>query len=214
MIFLEELEAVDRQGQVLKVVERNELLAEMAHDFDQTGDNNFAVRVVHIMLARSNGKWLIVQRGNTTQNPFMWDMTVGGHIKAGDIWDESALREVEEEIGVTSKIVSLLDYPKVLASADLTKTAIMRLIDLDPWYQAPMTRRDDGKVWKKRECQAVYVGVYDGPISFPDGEAQNVQEVHPDELEALMAKDPTHYMSFLKMFLERYRYYLTPPVLK
>lgn len=210
--MVEELEALDRFGNILKVMERNALLAEMANDFDQTGDNKFALRVVHIMLARSNGKWLIVQRGNTTQNPFMWDMTVGGHIKAGDSFDESALRETEEEIGVKSQIVSIMDYPKTVAATDLTKTAVMRLIDLDPWYQAPMTRRDDGKKWKKRECQAVYVGLYDGPISFPDGEAQNVQELTPNELQDVISKDPDHYMSYLKMFLERYQYYLTKTI--
>lgn len=57
---------------------------------------------VHIWLYTSDGKVLLQQRGRDKDiNPLLWDVSVAGHIRAGEAIETSALREVEEEIGLS-----------------------------------------------------------------------------------------------------------------
>lgn len=57
---------------------------------------------VHIWCYTPNGQILIQQRGeNKTTHPLLWDVSVAGHVGAGEDIKTSALREVKEEIGLT-----------------------------------------------------------------------------------------------------------------
>ena len=55
----------------------------------------------HIWFYTSDGKILLAQRaGSKTICPLLWDVSVAGHIGAGEDIYEGALREVKEEIGL------------------------------------------------------------------------------------------------------------------
>ena len=57
---------------------------------------------VHIWFYTAKGELLIQQRGkNKDTNPLLWDVSVAGHVGAGESIAISAVREVEEEIGIT-----------------------------------------------------------------------------------------------------------------
>lgn len=57
---------------------------------------------VHIWLYTKSGEILLQQRGkNKPTYPLLWDVSVAGHIGAGEEIKVSALREIEEEIGLT-----------------------------------------------------------------------------------------------------------------
>ena len=56
---------------------------------------------IHVWLYTSNGYLLIQKRGKDKKSyPLLWDVSVAGHIGAGEDIVQSALREVEEEIGL------------------------------------------------------------------------------------------------------------------
>lgn len=56
---------------------------------------------VHVWLYTKEGKVLIQQRGKDKDtHPLLWDVSVAGHIGAGEDIELSAVREVEEEIGL------------------------------------------------------------------------------------------------------------------
>ena len=56
---------------------------------------------VHVWLYTHNGLLLIQKRGRYKKSfPSLWDVSVAGHIAAGENIIESALREVEEEISL------------------------------------------------------------------------------------------------------------------
>ena len=58
-------------------------------------------QTVHVWFYTSDGKVLIQQRGkNKDTHPLLWDVSVAGHIGAGESIETAALREVEEEIGL------------------------------------------------------------------------------------------------------------------
>jgi isopentenyldiphosphate isomerase len=56
---------------------------------------------VHIWFYSGNGKVLIQQRGRHKQtHPLLWDVSVAGHVEAGESIPAAAIREIKEEIGL------------------------------------------------------------------------------------------------------------------
>ncbi|MFS4457113.1 NUDIX hydrolase [Maribacter sp. 2304DJ31-5] len=59
---------------------------------------------VHVWLYTRQGELLLQQRGkNKDTYPMLWDVSVAGHIGAGESITASAIREIEEEIGLHIK---------------------------------------------------------------------------------------------------------------
>ena len=72
---------------------------------------------VHVWLYTNNGQILLQKRSKTKDtHPLLWDVSVAGHIAAGEDIEESALREVQEEIGLS------------LATNDLQKIGIFKSV--------------------------------------------------------------------------------------
>lgn len=56
---------------------------------------------VHVWCFTSNGQILVQQRGkNKDTHPLLWDVSVAGHVGAGEMVEVAAVREVQEEIGL------------------------------------------------------------------------------------------------------------------
>ncbi len=56
---------------------------------------------VHIWFYTLDGRVLIQQRAaNKETHPLLWDVSVAGHVGAGENIEEAAVREVHEEIGI------------------------------------------------------------------------------------------------------------------
>ena len=72
---------------------------------------------VHIWFFTEDGNVLIQQRAeNKNTFPLLWDVSVAGHIAAGEKIVNAAVREVKEEIGVR------------IAESDLQKTGIFKAV--------------------------------------------------------------------------------------
>src|SRR5580700_3959092 len=56
----------------------------------------------HVWILNRKGQILIQRRSPKKENwPNLWDVSVAGHISAGEAPVEAALREAQEELGVT-----------------------------------------------------------------------------------------------------------------
>ncbi|MFH6604236.1 NUDIX domain-containing protein [Maribacter algicola] len=63
---------------------------------------------VHIWFYTKNGQLLIQQRAKTKDtHPLLWDVSVAGHVGAGEDIELSAIREIQEEIGLAVSINGL-----------------------------------------------------------------------------------------------------------
>ncbi|MET6992040.1 NUDIX hydrolase [Sediminicola arcticus] len=72
---------------------------------------------VHIWFYNKNGEILIQQRAASKEtHPLLWDVSVAGHIGAGENIELSAIREISEEIGLN------------VLEADLIKVGVFKSI--------------------------------------------------------------------------------------
>jgi isopentenyldiphosphate isomerase len=87
----ERVDIVDRNDNVLYQCTRKEMRAKV-----------LCHRAVFIAVVNSSGELLIHQRSALKDLwPSYWDIAVGGVVAAGESYDSAALRELDEEVGIT-----------------------------------------------------------------------------------------------------------------
>lgn len=74
-------------------------------------------RAVHVFVLDSTGRLLIHQRSPTKEEfPNVWTSSCSGHVSAGETYDQTAPRELQEELGIAG--VTLERLQKFAACAD------------------------------------------------------------------------------------------------
>lgn len=88
------VDIVDEHDTVIDTVTRREMrVGRLRH------------RAVYIAVQNSDGKLFVHQRSfDKDVRPGAWDIAVGGVVGAGESYDVAAVRELEEEIGVTGVV--------------------------------------------------------------------------------------------------------------
>lgn len=104
-------------------------------------------RTVHIWVVRKNenGAWEILLQKRSAQKesfPLCYDTSAAGHVGAGDSYEASAYRELQEELGI-SAMPEELDY-------------------IGTYYKEDLERQFHGKPFLNKEASAVYV--YQGNV--------------------------------------------------
>lgn len=74
--------------------------------------NNLRHRAIHILIFNSLGELFLQKRSRwKDRHPLLWDSSAAGHVEAGEDYDETAARELEEEIGVTTELTRVAKLP-------------------------------------------------------------------------------------------------------
>jgi 16S rRNA (adenine1518-N6/adenine1519-N6)-dimethyltransferase len=109
------LPAQDVHGEMFDVVdERDQVLRQASRH--EVHKNGWLHRAVHIFVFNRAGELFLQKRSRWKDaHPSRWDSSAAGHLNAGDDYEETALREVREEMGVEVERVELL--AKIEASA-------------------------------------------------------------------------------------------------
>jgi 16S rRNA (adenine1518-N6/adenine1519-N6)-dimethyltransferase len=69
-------------------------------------------RAVHILLFNELGEVYLQQRSRSKDRyPLKWDSSVSGHVTAGETYDETAQRELNEELGVSLPLRKVAQLP-------------------------------------------------------------------------------------------------------
>jgi isopentenyldiphosphate isomerase len=140
------VEEVDVDGTVLRVVTRAQMRAESLRH-----------RCTYIGVVDSSGRLLVHQRSADKEvHPSAWDIAAGGVCTAGEGWDDSARRELAEELGIDAPIEHL---------------------GHGTWEEPGGRAALVGHVYLARS---------DGPFAFSDGEVVQARFVDRAELDALL----------------------------
>lgn len=78
----------------------------------QVHGNNLLHRAVHILIFNEAGEVYLQQRSHSKdRHPFKWDSSAAGHVSAQESYDETARRELKEELGVNVPLQKILQLP-------------------------------------------------------------------------------------------------------
>ena len=92
--MLELLDVVNQQDEVIGQAERAEIY-----------QKRLCHRIVHVLIFNSQNQMALQLRSDQVSFcPNHWSTAVGGHVQAGENYEEAALREFQEEVGKTSQI--------------------------------------------------------------------------------------------------------------
>ncbi len=96
----ERVDILDAQGNPFRTATRTEMR-----------QNRLPHRCTYILVKNSLGEFFVHQRTFTKDVfPGYWDITLGGVVAAGESFDQGAVREVEEELGVAGALQSLFSF--------------------------------------------------------------------------------------------------------
>lgn len=90
--------------EILYIVDENDNVKGQAPK-DIIYKEKYTHRIVHILVFNKKGQMALQLRTkNCLFCPNCWSTSVGGHVKAGETYEEAALREYKEELGVVSNL--------------------------------------------------------------------------------------------------------------
>ncbi|MDQ3120662.1 MAG: 16S rRNA (adenine(1518)-N(6)/adenine(1519)-N(6))-dimethyltransferase RsmA [Verrucomicrobiota bacterium] len=74
--------------------------------------DNLRHRAVHILIFNQKGELFLQKRSrHKDRHPCVWDSSAAGHVDAGENYDETAIRELQEELGVTTSLERVVKLP-------------------------------------------------------------------------------------------------------
>jgi len=147
----EVFEIVDETGRVVGAAPRSR-----CH-----GDPTLAHRVAHVFVRSSSGGYFLQKRSAAKRiQPGKWDTSVGGHLAQGESYEEAALRELAEELGVelargpdgAFPLAHLHDY--VWRSEVETEHVRTYLLVHDGPFRLHPVEIADGRFWSPDELRA------------------------------------------------------------
>jgi 16S rRNA (adenine1518-N6/adenine1519-N6)-dimethyltransferase len=97
----ESFSVVDGRDQVVGAAPRGQVHA-----------NNLLHRAVHMLIFNSSGEIFLQLRSRwKDRHPLAWDSSAAGHVNAGEEYDQSAARELREELGIDIPLVRIAKLP-------------------------------------------------------------------------------------------------------
>jgi 16S rRNA (adenine1518-N6/adenine1519-N6)-dimethyltransferase len=107
--------ALSIEDECLPVVDKNDRILRRARRSEVHGDN-LRHRAVHMLIFDQTGAVYLQQRSRSKdRHPLKWDSSAAGHVATGERYEETAQRELEEELGINVPLEKILELP---ASAD------------------------------------------------------------------------------------------------
>jgi len=101
------LTQVDQNNKVIGGIERGK-----AH-----ASKEICYRTIFVLVINEKNEVLLQKRSPTKDlYPNCWDLSVGGHVAYGDSYEVTALRELDEELGIKADMNELIDKGKVLVT--------------------------------------------------------------------------------------------------
>src|SRR6266496_5076061 len=103
--------ALAMENERFPVVDKNDRILRYARRSDVHG-NNLLHRAVHILIFNQAGDVYLQQRSRwKDRHPLKWDSSAAGHVSAAESYDETARRELKEELGVSVPLQKFLKLP-------------------------------------------------------------------------------------------------------
>lgn len=117
-------DVVDPEDRVIATARRQDVHA-----------NGLLHRAVHIMVCRKNGDVFLQKRSMEKDcHPGVWDSSASGHLDSGEHYENAAIRELWEELGIH---VQAVEQVGALAASEITGWEFVRIYRIR--HEGPFT---------------------------------------------------------------------------
>jgi len=82
------------------VVNEKDVVMFYARDKTELHSNNCKHRAIHIFIETFGRGFVIQLKGKNSENAGKWSSAVSGHVERGESYEEAAIREAKEELGL------------------------------------------------------------------------------------------------------------------
>ena len=147
--------------------------------------NGWYHNTIHLWLYTAQGEILLQQRSHKKAiHPLLWDVSVAGHIDAGETFKQAALRECEEEIGLKLSKKQLKKIGVFLHKSEYMNGAI-----------------------KDYEFHQVFIAQFHGSLDLLTPQAEEVEAlklVNPESFLQLLSNSSTnsHFIESNKAYYQ------------
>jgi len=204
------LEVYDLKDNLIKVEERKKFYSDIRKEFSEKGKISKKVKAIRLLLMNSEGRIYLQKRSRIkSENPGLYDKTVGGHVSAGDTFDMTVIRECAEELGFPAAILSPEDFDRASKVTDLGVVGIFKKIDYVSDFES-VRLTANGDKFIQPFMNAFYLGYYDGSIRFSDGESTGIEVFSFDELNEELKNQPDKFTEDIKFMVRKYEKFLKP----
>lgn len=208
----EELEIYDLDDGFLHVQDRKQFYNEIKEEFERTGKITRQVKTIRLFLMNSQGRIYLQKRSKLKgENPGLIDKTVGGHVTKDDSFDMTCIRECAEELGFPASILPEEAFNKAIRVTDLNIVGIVKRVDHISNFQSVRITKEGNRFVQPHLCR-FYIGYYDGPIKFVDGESSGVEAFSLEELKEEIKNNPERFTEDIKFMIKKYEHLLKPVI--
>ena len=142
---------------------------------------------VHVWIQNSKKELLIQKRGlNKTSHSSMWDISVAGHISAGENSIEAAMRETEEEMGISFDKEEFIFLETIISNSVLNDGTYLNNEFQDIYFVESDHAISDYKPQESEVSEIKFIPVQDLKKIISNNNPTFVP--HPKEYEILFKK--------------------------
>ena len=147
----------DKDNELLDLVDdRNRIVGQVPRG-SVHGNPSLQHRAVHVFVRNRNGDLFLQKRSaNKRIQPGKWDTSIGGHVEAGQSYEEAACKEAAEELGIAPQDCLPLQFSHEYIWKSEVETEHVHTYMLD--YEGPFKLQpeeiSEGRFWSLREMKS------------------------------------------------------------
>lgn len=201
----EKLEIYDLNSELIKIDDRDKFYTEIKEEFNKSGKITKKVKSIRLLLMNSAGRIYLQKRSKLkSENPGLYDKTVGGHVSAGDSFDMTVIKECAEELGFPAAVLAQEEFERAIKVTDLNIIGVFKKIEHLPDFESKRIISSGAEIIQPY-MSSMYLGYYDGPIRFADGESSGIEVFSLDELQEEIKNNSEKFTEDIKFMVGRYK---------
>lgn len=192
IIMSERIQTFNPDWEFAWIQDKKEFYINQDRELEENWNISLAAWSASCFLVNKEWKVYIVRRWVTQDSSGLYDKTVSWHMREWESNAETMKRELFEEVWVNAEVAkNEEEYRELKNKTDLTKKAILKIIDIDPWYLVSVKKWD--KIIEKAFNVSLFVWEYDWDLEFIDWEADEYRLLTLDEIISLVAEQKENF---------------------
>ena len=91
---------LDKKVESFPVVDKDDKVMFPVYNREILHSNKYRHRAIHIFIETFGGGFVLQLKGKSSENAGKWSSAVSGHVEYGEDYEEAAIREAKEELGL------------------------------------------------------------------------------------------------------------------